>query len=541
MTLRRRAGVPRRRTPATTTPAASNRPTLERMQRLVGGDGRPAAAVPGHPRHRHQRQGLDDADDHPAADGPRPDRRHLHQPAPRAAQRAHRPQRRADQRRRLRRADRRDRRPRGASPACARRYFEAVTAAAFRWFADIAVDVAVVEVGLLGRWDATNVVDAQVAVVTNIGARPHRVRRADDGRHRPREGRHRQAGQRGGDRRDRPRARRRSSSTPAARRTFVRGERLRRASRTSWRSAGGWSTCARRPRSTRACSCRCTAGTRPTTPRSRSPRSRRSSPRRSPTTSSREGFAEVRDAGPLRGARPPAARHRRRRPQPGRRRHVRGGVLRRLRPGRPAHPRGRLPAGPRPGRDAVGAARRRVRRRAHAAPRRRRAACRPPSSPRRRATLGCDEVIECATVEQACRPGPCGSPAPTTPSSSPARCTWSAPPAPRLRKLRRASSPTRRAAGSVCAAMSDRTLVLLKPDAVERGLVGEIVGRFEAKDLHDRRDGPAHARRRHAGPPLRRARRQGLLRRPGRVHEPRPGRRAGGRGPGGHVGGRPHA
>ena len=48
-------------------------------------------------------------------------------------------------------------------------YFEAVTAAAFRWFADIAVDVAVVEVGMLGRWDATNVVDAQVAVITNIG------------------------------------------------------------------------------------------------------------------------------------------------------------------------------------------------------------------------------------------------------------------------------------------------------------------------------------------------------------------------------------
>jgi dihydrofolate synthase/folylpolyglutamate synthase len=47
-------------------------------------------------------------------------------------------------------------------------YFEAVTAAAFRWFADIAVDVAVVEVGMLGRWDATNIVDAQVAVVTNI-------------------------------------------------------------------------------------------------------------------------------------------------------------------------------------------------------------------------------------------------------------------------------------------------------------------------------------------------------------------------------------
>ncbi len=48
-------------------------------------------------------------------------------------------------------------------------YFEAVTAAAFRYFADVAVDVAVIEVGMLGRWDATNVVDAQVAVITNIG------------------------------------------------------------------------------------------------------------------------------------------------------------------------------------------------------------------------------------------------------------------------------------------------------------------------------------------------------------------------------------
>jgi len=31
--------------------------------------------------------------------------------------------------------------------------------------------------------------------------------------------------------------------------------------------------------------------------------------------------------------------------------------------------------------------------------------------------------------------------------------------------------------------MSDRTLVLLKPDAVERGLVGQILGRFEQKNL----------------------------------------------------------
>jgi dihydrofolate synthase / folylpolyglutamate synthase len=48
-------------------------------------------------------------------------------------------------------------------------YFEICTAAAFRWFADVAVDVVVIEVGLLGRWDATNVADGEVAVVTNVG------------------------------------------------------------------------------------------------------------------------------------------------------------------------------------------------------------------------------------------------------------------------------------------------------------------------------------------------------------------------------------
>jgi len=48
-------------------------------------------------------------------------------------------------------------------------YFELLTAAAFRWFADEAVAAAVVEVGLLGRWDATNVVDGVVAVLTNVG------------------------------------------------------------------------------------------------------------------------------------------------------------------------------------------------------------------------------------------------------------------------------------------------------------------------------------------------------------------------------------
>jgi dihydrofolate synthase/folylpolyglutamate synthase len=48
-------------------------------------------------------------------------------------------------------------------------WFELMTAAALRWFSDVAVDVAVVEVGLLGRFDATNVCDGAVAVITNIG------------------------------------------------------------------------------------------------------------------------------------------------------------------------------------------------------------------------------------------------------------------------------------------------------------------------------------------------------------------------------------
>ncbi len=48
-------------------------------------------------------------------------------------------------------------------------FFELLTAAAYRWFSDVAVEAAVVEVGLLGRWDATNVVDAAVSVLTNIG------------------------------------------------------------------------------------------------------------------------------------------------------------------------------------------------------------------------------------------------------------------------------------------------------------------------------------------------------------------------------------
>ena len=47
-------------------------------------------------------------------------------------------------------------------------FFETIVAMAFAAFADAPVDVAVVEVGMGGSWDATNVVDADVAVVLPV-------------------------------------------------------------------------------------------------------------------------------------------------------------------------------------------------------------------------------------------------------------------------------------------------------------------------------------------------------------------------------------
>jgi dihydrofolate synthase / folylpolyglutamate synthase len=47
--------------------------------------------------------------------------------------------------------------------------FEVLTAMAFAAFADAPVEVAVVETGLGGRWDATNVADGAVSVITPIG------------------------------------------------------------------------------------------------------------------------------------------------------------------------------------------------------------------------------------------------------------------------------------------------------------------------------------------------------------------------------------
>ncbi|MER6300432.1 folylpolyglutamate synthase/dihydrofolate synthase family protein [Kitasatospora sp. NPDC001539] len=48
-------------------------------------------------------------------------------------------------------------------------FFEVLTGMAYAAFADAPVEVAVVEVGMGGSWDATNVVDGAVAVITPIG------------------------------------------------------------------------------------------------------------------------------------------------------------------------------------------------------------------------------------------------------------------------------------------------------------------------------------------------------------------------------------
>lgn len=54
-------------------------------------------------------------------------------------------------------------------------YFEALTAIAFITFAERGVDVAVLETGLGGRFDATNVVDPKVSVITSIGLDHRRI------------------------------------------------------------------------------------------------------------------------------------------------------------------------------------------------------------------------------------------------------------------------------------------------------------------------------------------------------------------------------
>jgi len=54
-------------------------------------------------------------------------------------------------------------------------FFETVTAMAFQYFSDKKVDFAIIEVGLGGRYDATNIVDPIVTIITNVSLEHQKV------------------------------------------------------------------------------------------------------------------------------------------------------------------------------------------------------------------------------------------------------------------------------------------------------------------------------------------------------------------------------
>ena len=149
---------------------------------------------------------------------------------------------------------------------------------AFAAFADAPVDVIVLEVGMGGEWDSTNVADGQVAVFTPI-ALDHTARLGNTVQEIARtEGRHHQAGGIGrhGHAGDRGARRAHRGRRP------VRGVGLDRAARLRRRvdDGGGRRPAARPARArrevSRACTSRSTATTRRRTRRSRSRRSSRS-------------------------------------------------------------------------------------------------------------------------------------------------------------------------------------------------------------------------------------------------------------------------
>ena len=289
-------------------------------------------------------------------------------------------------------------------------YFELLTAAALPWFAEIAVDVAVVEVGLLGRCDATNVVDAEVAVRHQRRPRPHRRR--------GRLARRRIAAEKAGivkpgsflvlGETD-PQLAVGVPRRGPARRPWARGDDFD----VDRQPAGGRRPRARPPHARAArsttCSSRCTAATRPTTRRcavaaveaffgralDRRGRARPLSPA-SPCPGGSRSWATARWC-ILDGAHNPDG-------AAGRGRDARRGVRRR--PGAASLVVGML-GGPRPGADARGARRapRRPRRRLHArlSPGR----CRPPSSPPSPRAPGRARPSRSTTSADRRRPGRC--------------------------------------------------------------------------------------------------------------------------------------
>ena len=54
------------------------------------------------------------------------------------------------------------------NPACSPSFFELTTIMAFDWFAEAGVDIAIIEAGLGGRLDTTNIITPILSVITNI-------------------------------------------------------------------------------------------------------------------------------------------------------------------------------------------------------------------------------------------------------------------------------------------------------------------------------------------------------------------------------------
>ena len=173
-------------------------PSLDRIAAFTELLGEPAAHLPGRAPDRHQRQDQHLADDRHAGPRDRPAHRPVHQPARRVDDRADLARRRAADRGAVPRGLPR-RRARSRDLADAGRRPPAVVLRDGR--RDGLRDLrrrarstsAVVEVGMGGSWDATNVADATVAVITADRRRPQRLPRHPAGRHRRREGRDHQA------------------------------------------------------------------------------------------------------------------------------------------------------------------------------------------------------------------------------------------------------------------------------------------------------------------------------------------------------------
>ena len=157
-------------------------------------------------------------------------------------------------------------------------FFEALTLLAFACFADAPVDVAVLEVGMGGEWDSTNVADGQVAVfgpialdhVQRLGSTIAQIARTKSGIIKPLA------------------AVVSAEQVPEAVAELEHAVELSEATlvwnrtRSAWRArawrwAGSWSASGGSPVPTTTSSCRCTETIRATTPPSRSRQSSRSS------------------------------------------------------------------------------------------------------------------------------------------------------------------------------------------------------------------------------------------------------------------------